>query len=66
MLQEFIDKVLNGKPGNIGNTTYGCPKIMIDAVFAILTNPYCGKEMKLFIECNIKEIDLTFGFEQHG
>lgn len=56
VLHEFIDKVLNGKPGNIGNSTYSCPKIMIDAVFAILTNPYSGKEMKLFMECKIKEI----------
>ncbi|UAY55689.1 hypothetical protein [Arachidicoccus terrestris] len=50
VLQEFIDKVLTGTAGNIGDTTYSCPKIMIDAVFAILTNPYSGKEMKLFME----------------
>lgn len=56
VLQEFIDRVLTGKPGNIGNTTYSCPKIMIDAVFAILTNPYTRKEKRLFMECKIKEI----------
>ncbi|UAY55758.1 helix-turn-helix domain-containing protein [Arachidicoccus terrestris] len=56
VLQEFIDKVLTGRAGNIGDTTYSCPKIMIDAVFAILTSPYSGKEKKLFMECKIKEI----------
>lgn len=56
VLREFIEKVLTGEPGNIGDKTYSCPKTMIDAVFAILTNRYTKYEKKIFLECKIKEI----------